>query len=124
MDGKLKLLNLLFNLKMHFQTNIDEATQFKFVVAPNTEIKQIRFTNGGQLDYVLTWKTDNEFEDGKGAITAQPGYLTDPLKSCFKIYRFLSNVYNRGESIHCSDYKIIHTNYFPKKEGYGSLKTI
>ena len=64
------------------------------MVAPNTEIKQIRFDNGGEDDYVLAWKTDAEFERGEGAIIAQLGYMTDPLKSCFKIYRFLSNVYN------------------------------
>lgn len=64
------------------------------MVAPNTEIKQIRFDNDGEVDYVLTWKTDAEFERGEGAITAQPGYMTNPLKSCFKIYRFLSNVYD------------------------------
>ena len=87
-----------------------------------TEIKQIRFTNGGPLDYVLTWKTDNEFEDGKGAITTQPGYLTDPLKSCFKIYRFLSNVYNKGESIPqfiVQIYKILSLTIFQKLKGYG-----
>lgn len=85
------------NGKVTWTEKSNEATKFKFVVAPNTEIHQIRFNNGtcGSPDYVLTWNSDDEFENGEGKIVAQLGYKTDPLQSCFKIYRFLSNVYNR-----------------------------
>ena len=62
------------------------------MVAPNTEINQIRF--GDDKEYVLAWNSYEEFEQGVSfsPVGVQLGYRTNPLTSCFKMYRFLSNV--------------------------------
>ena len=79
---------------------MDDATQFQFVVAPNTEINQIRFEN---KEFVLGYNCHpfatscSDFEDAgeEGADPVYPvaliGRQTNPLTSCFKMYRFLSN---------------------------------
>ena len=65
-----------------------KATTFQFVVAPNTEISQIRFND---KKFVLTCDSEANFENGVGKPVSSVGFLTNPLVSCFKAYRFLSN---------------------------------
>lgn len=78
-------------------TDASKATTFQFVVAPNTEISQIRFStkNTNDKKFVLTWDSVQNFEnangDGNSKLVSSVGYLTNPLVSCFKAYRFLSN---------------------------------
>ena len=76
-------------LNIIFFQNPDEATIFQFIVAPNTEINQLRFDNN---KYVVSYESDGDFDDGEGRPVIKFGYETNPLTSCFKAYKFLSNV--------------------------------
>ena len=64
-------------------------------MAPNTEINQLRFGDNNVAPftkYVVSWNTDDDFERGEGTPVTKIGRETNPLTSCFKPYKFLSNV--------------------------------
>ena len=64
-------------------------------MAPNTEINQLRFGDGNGAPfttYVISWKTEADFEGGEGFPVSKLGRDTNPLTSCFKAYKFLSNI--------------------------------
>jgi len=72
-----------------------EATKFLFIVAPNTEINQLRFGDNNVAPfttYVVSWNTTTDFNNGEGIPVTKIGRETNPLTSCFKAYKFLSNV--------------------------------
>ena len=58
-------------------------------MAPNTEINQLRF---GDNKYVISWNSEADFNNGLGVPVTKKGYETNPLTSCFKAYKFLSNI--------------------------------
>ena len=64
-------------------------------MAPNTEINQLRFGDNNAAPfttYVVSWNTEADFENGVGIPVTKIGRETNPLTSCFKAYKFLSNV--------------------------------
>ena len=58
-------------------------------MAPSTEISQIRY--GANNEFVLTWDSEANFKRGLGSPVAKAGIGVNPIMSCFKMYRFLSN---------------------------------
>ena len=68
----------------------DDATRFQFVIAPNTEISQLRFNN---LKDVVSYMNMRDFYSPQNTKpVTKIGNETFPLISCFKPYKFLSNV--------------------------------
>ena len=65
-------------------------------MAPNTEINQLRFGDNNEAPftkYVISWDSDAFDVDVDNAnIFTKEGRDTNPLISCFKAYKFLSNV--------------------------------
>ena len=79
---------------------MNDATKFLFIVAPNTEINQLRFGDHNVAPfttYVISWNNTGEFENAghnaqPAAVVTKIGRETNPLTSCFKPYKFLSNM--------------------------------
>ena len=80
---------------LSFTQDANDATIFQFIVAPNTEINQLRFGDNNVAPfnkYVVSWDTETDFLKGVGKPGTKIGRETNPLTSCFKAYKFLSNV--------------------------------
>ena len=64
-------------------------------MAHNTEINQLRFGENNTAPfntYVISWNTEEDFKSGEGFPVSKFGRDTNPLPSCFKAYKFLSNI--------------------------------